>query len=459
MLPLQVVLTLSAEGVYPFEALKEALERDGLVQVVDWQDVGRLAEILQTVLPDLVLIDADSLNEAGQDVNQVCQSFRFAQLLSYRPVVVLHVSEAPEETQRIEYFVNGADDVLSQTLSDDELRVRLLAHLRRNMDTLTSRTTQLPNLQLITRMLDRALVQDQPWALALLDVQHFQAYADSYGRVPAQQMLKTTASLMANLLRPPDWSGHTDAAQFAILTQPDKAEKLVGIFCRQFDALVPTFYSEQDQSRGFIVAIQGASARRVPLMRLNGGVVHSNVASYSSHEGVIMACRALMRQMVSQPGGSHWVSDRLKLTGTAEAVPEVCEPQRVLVLEDDAAMAYLLKTTLELQGFVVEVATDDAEALEAVDRVQPQAMVMDALLQNQPKGWALCQQVKQRWPAVRVVMATTLHDRDRAMRSGADVYLPKPFDLLALLQTMTQLLNQEPLQPASQEPQYAARSL
>lgn len=439
MSPLQVVLTLHGADWDPYGSLQTALQSDGLVRMVASTVLSDLPALIQQELPDLLLIHTPSLAVSETAIAQICQIIRSQGLLDYRPVLVLHTGDDAElETRRIEYFIHGADDVLPVSLSEEELRVRLLAHLRRHLDTLTNHVTLLPDQTLMGRMLQRTMTREHPWAMLVAQLKHFDVYQQTYGRIPAQQVLKTIALLLGNLIRPPDWAAHLDLDQFAVLTIPDKADKLAAILCRQFDGVAHTFYSEQDVQRGFTVVVRDGSSIRMPLLKLNVALVDCQVASVSNHQGVLTTARQLLQQM-PRASGSQWTSECLKLGGgPCDESPPV--KPTVLVVESDAAMAFLLKTTLEMQDITVDLVHNPAEALAVVRDHGVSLVILDSLIQDQPLGWALCRSLKQVQPRVPVLMASTLHDREQAMQCGVDVYVPKPFELIPFLTLVNETL-------------------
>ena len=257
-------------------------------------------------------------------------------------------------------------------------------------------------------------------------------YEESHGKLPTEQVLKTFAVLLSNILRPPDWACHGEDNQFFILTHPDKAEKIASILCRQFDTVMPNFYSPDDLKRGYMMAIEDQVSRRVPLLTVKLGIVHSNVSAYKSHMGSVTASLQMMKLAKKHQTGSHWISDRLKLTGQSEA-PRAPRAFKALVIETDAAMAFLLQSTLEMQGVEVEAVSNSQEAMAQIDHYEPQIVIMDAMIQGEESGWELAKALKERRPEIRLIFTSTIHNREKAMESGADLYFPKPFEFFPLL--------------------------
>ncbi len=116
----------------------------------------------------------------------------------------------------------------------------------------------------------------------------------------------------------------------------------------------------------------------------------------------------------------------------------------VLVVEDEAALATMLRYNLEKQGFRVEEAADGQEALARIAEATPDIVLLDWMLPVL-SGIEVCRQIRRR-PATRdlpVIMVTARvedHDAVRGLDTGADDYVSKPFSMEALLARMRALL-------------------
>src|SRR5262245_40002722 len=106
---------------------------------------------------------------------------------------------------------------------------------------------------------------------------------------------------------------------------------------------------------------------------------------------------------------------------------------RVLVAEDDAGVAYTLRTGLEGSGHTVVWVKDGQEALETLQNAtRPFDVVITDLKMPRMDGMALLDGARAAAPGVPVVMITAQGDERRAveaMKRGATDYFKKPFDL------------------------------
>lgn len=116
----------------------------------------------------------------------------------------------------------------------------------------------------------------------------------------------------------------------------------------------------------------------------------------------------------------------------------------ILVVEDEAPLLTLLRYNLEKQGFRVEEAADGQEALLRVSEGKPDLILLDWMLPAL-SGLEVCRQIRRRpntrdLPIIMVTARTEDQDAVRALDTGADDYISKPFVMDALLARIRALL-------------------
>ena len=117
-----------------------------------------------------------------------------------------------------------------------------------------------------------------------------------------------------------------------------------------------------------------------------------------------------------------------------------------MVVEDEKAAARLLRLHLESAGFLVQTESTGATALCAAAERRPDLVILDLKLPD-ISGYEVCRQLRKRFPhgEVPILMLTALRepiDELRGFAFGAEAYLPKPFDMQELLQTIAILLEE-----------------
>jgi DNA-binding response OmpR family regulator len=108
------------------------------------------------------------------------------------------------------------------------------------------------------------------------------------------------------------------------------------------------------------------------------------------------------------------------------------EHARVLVIEDEAHLAAGLKLNLELEGYRVSNARSIREAAGLMMQSGAFDLILLDIMLPDGDGFAFCKQLRDAGNYVPVIMLTaraSAEDRVRGLDTGADDYLPKPFEL------------------------------
>jgi two-component system, OmpR family, response regulator len=115
---------------------------------------------------------------------------------------------------------------------------------------------------------------------------------------------------------------------------------------------------------------------------------------------------------------------------------------RLLVVEDEAKMAALLRRGLESEGYAVDVAATGTDAVWFATENNYDGIVLDVMIPA-PDGYEVCRRLRtgKRWAPILLLTARdTVADRVSGLDAGADDYLTKPFsfaELFARLRSLT----------------------
>jgi len=115
---------------------------------------------------------------------------------------------------------------------------------------------------------------------------------------------------------------------------------------------------------------------------------------------------------------------------------------KLLVVDDDPALARTLRRALSIEGYDVECAEDGGEALHKLAGGDFDAVVLDVAMPR-VDGLAVCRRMRERRDRTPVLMLTArdaIGDRVSGLDAGADDYLVKPFALDELLARLRALL-------------------
>ena len=103
--------------------------------------------------------------------------------------------------------------------------------------------------------------------------------------------------------------------------------------------------------------------------------------------------------------------------------------QRILIVEDDRALARVLSDYLSFSGFDVDWVDDGAEVLNKVRSTSPDLVLLDLMLPGRD-GFNLCGLIREggRTPVIMLTARDQKVDKVKGLELGADDYITKPFD-------------------------------
>src|SRR5438874_10581677 len=118
---------------------------------------------------------------------------------------------------------------------------------------------------------------------------------------------------------------------------------------------------------------------------------------------------------------------------------------RVLVVEDDDAIAQVLQRSLRMEGYEVRVSGDGVDALDQAHAFLPDLVVLDLGLPRLD-GIDVARELRSRddVPILMLTARDAVESRVEGLDSGADDYLVKPFERQELLARLRALLRRRP---------------
>ena len=117
---------------------------------------------------------------------------------------------------------------------------------------------------------------------------------------------------------------------------------------------------------------------------------------------------------------------------------------RILIVDDDADIARILRFRLEKKGYDCVLARNGLEALEMLDTTHPDLVLLDVMM-PQMDGFTACREIRRRnaWARIPVIMLTAkgdTSDKVNGISEGADDYVVKPFEFDELLARIQMIL-------------------
>lgn len=403
---------------------KKLLEAD-CNKVIVSKDLISAIKIIQDKEPDLIII-SDSFDN---DLSDFCKQVR-ALTYNMRPIIVA-LSKSADFYDRIKVLDSGADDFLSEPVNPEEFKVRMRAHLRREFESNLDLKQLLPNKNYTMRAIKRTLSEDKKWAMLYISIENFDSYKQAYTELASDKLLQTYGAIIKASLDENDYLGQFSENVFFVITDPLKSEKLARFLIFAFDSVANKFYAEHDLDRGYMI-LQGDefAGRRANFVHSTIGVVTNEFSGYrdSAH---VLSTLVQVHNMADVPCRSNYLIERPKISGE-DCVVEKEYNNRVMIFETDEALSILLNTILKLQGYDTTIVSEYSmpEVTEA-----PALIIIDAGDLEKKNGLNLCYKIKQteKLKNTKIIVTSIIHDKELVLNTGADLYLPKPYEIPSLI--------------------------
>ena len=233
--------------------------------------------------PDLLVLD---LNMPGLSGLEVCRRIKANPFTAHVPVLMLTAQSEIE--MKVEGFEAGADDYLAKPFDPRELRARasaLLRLVRRETD--RNPSTGLPGGRAIEDELGRRVVSGRPFAVCYIDLDHFKAFADTFGFPQADHVIRNTGLAIRSAVsaygNPDDFVGHIGGDDFLVVTDAEHAQSIAREAAQGFREVVAGVVGRQAVEReSFRGVDRDGLERDFPIARLSVMVLEVDPSKWVS---------------------------------------------------------------------------------------------------------------------------------------------------------------------------------
>ncbi len=396
-------------------------------KVIISKDLITSMKIIQDKEPDLIII-SDSFDD---DLSDFCKQVR-ALTYNMRPIIVA-MSKSADFNDRIKVLESGADDFLSEPVNSEEFKVRMTAHLRREFESNLNPKLILPNKNYTLRAMKRKLSEDKNWAMLYISIENFESYKQAYTQLASDKLLQTYSAIIKASLNENDYIGEICENIFLVITDVIQAERLAGFLTFAFDSVSSKFYAEHDLERGYMI-LQGDefAGKRANFVHTTIGIVTNEFSKYKNTTQLLNTL-VQVHNIANKPDKSNFLIERPKL----EAQNSIIEKEynnKILIYETDEALSILLNTILTLQGYETKILNE--YTIQTSCKI-PAIIIVDANETNDEKnnGLDLCYKLKQNdnFKDSKIIVTSIIHDKELILNAGADLYLPKPYEIPNLI--------------------------
>ena len=391
-------------------------------------------KIIKDNEPDLIII-SDSFDD---DLSDFCKQVR-ALTYNMRPVIVA-LSKSADFNDRIKVLNGGADDFLSEPVNLNEFRVRINAHLRREFESNLDSKQMLPNKNYSMRAIKRTLCREDNWAMLYIKIENFEDYKKAYTELASDKLLQTYSAIIKATLTDNDYVGKMEDNSFIVITDSVKGESIARFLTFAFDTVVTKFYAEHDLSRGYMI-LQGDefAGKRANFVHFTiGGITNEHSIYHDSIQ--VLSSLTRICSLANMPDKSNYIFERLKITGE-NAIEKVKYNNNVFIYETDSALSTLLHTILNLQGYNTKIM--NSYKLPSKKEI-PALFIIDAGDLQKKNGLNLCYKLKNdaNFAKSKIIVTSVIHDKELVLNTGADLYLPKPYEIPTIIKWIDSLINE-----------------
>ncbi len=387
-------------------------------------------KLIQDKEPDLIII-SDSIDS---DLSDYCKKIR-ALTYNMRPVIIA-VSKSSELQDRLSVLENGADDFISEPVNSEEFVMRIKAHLRRELEANMDAKRLLPGKNYSMRAVKRVMQENNFWAVMLVSIENFKNYKETYTELASDKLIQTYCAIIRSALCENDYFGAISENEFLIITDGIKVEQIANFLTFAFDSVASKFYSPQDNRRGFMLMRGDEFAgRRSNFVHTTIGVVTNEFVQY--HDAIqLMNSLRQIHNLANLHSKSNYLIERPQIS--AENAVENIINDKIFIIEQDEAMTLLLKTILDLQGYEVRTFSN----YQDIESVIPAMIIIDAGDADSLKGLEICKIIRENpfYDRTKIIVTSVYHDKELVLNSGADLYIPKPYEISGLIRWIEALL-------------------
>ena len=379
--------------------------------------------------PDLIII-SDSIDT---NLSDYCKKIR-ALTYDTRPIIIA-LSKSDDMNDKLEVLKSGADDFISEPIMNEEFMMRIYAHLRRELESNLNEKKTLPARNYSMRALKRMISSKESLSAALISIDNFQNYKDLYTELASDKLLQTYQAIIKSTLEENDFIGQIKEDEFLLITSAENIEAIANYLIYAFETVSSKFYSLEDNKRGYLM-LQGddMAGRRINFVHTTIGVIKDAGLHYKNSAQLYNALSQI-HKMAKMSANSNYLIERPQISG--EITEGIRNLNKIAICESDEALKVLLKTIFELQGYETVLVNNPSEL-----DIPPALWILDSGVGCEMNGLKFCSEIKQepKTANTKVILTSIHHDKESALDCGADLYLPKPYEISALVKWVEELL-------------------
>lgn len=377
------------------------------VELLECDNTAQAIELIEKYRPLIILIE-ESLS--------VCETIYNYQTQNYNPYKIVFLKNFELE-KNLEHIKKGADDVITDNASQEEVFLRCQTHLRRKTLGELNSLTHLPSINKTYQVINYCKNNIEEWVLCHIDTLNFKSYNTMYGTKNGDSVIKSIAEILKNATPKENFVGHLGRDHFIIVCSPSNFQEILEKINDDFKKMLSSFYSENDFTNKYIISTSSSKIkRRVSLLDLYIGYCFNKDYNFKSSTEIVE--QAIKNKQTPRP-----------------------KNKKILLCEDDQDFAYLLSETLDREGCMTKISNGFEHIISEIEKYKPGVLILEASKMSLNDFQELCKklQVFKSDFGLKILVATNFPGYKDFLSAGADVYMSKPYDLEVLFREVRRL--------------------
>lgn len=387
--------------------------------------------------PEMIII-SDTIDDNLSDFIRKIRILTY----NYRPVIIA-ISKSDAMDDKLSTLEAGADDFLDESIQSKEFQARINAHIRRYLESSINTVTNFIDNKITLKAIKRQIKNGgKEKSAMLISISGINFYKEIYGEIAFEKVLQTVAAIINSTLQKEDIIGHYSTKDFLLITQNIKAEKIAKFLTFAFDGILEKFYSEFDYKNNFMLySTETIEEKKIPLMKLDIAMADIGEDRFENEKQLLNLLFNTLK-LCKNSKESCYIIDRPKLYGE---VSKVNPKNKVMIMEPDESLNCLLNVNLELQGYLTKSCMSYNDFLDEYFKFLPDILILDYGTKEKKQGLnilnTLCANLNSKGiECPKIIFSTTIQDKKNIFSNGADVYLPKPYDINTLTDWVKKLI-------------------
>ncbi len=394
-------------------------------EVLYTSNLSKVFSILQKEEIELIIV-SDTIKENLSSLIKKIRTLTY----NFRPIIIA-VSKSNDLEDKLSALKEGADDFLGEEISKTEFQVRTQAHLRRYIESFLNPITKLVDKNITLKTINKSLNKTEDFSYLLIRIKGIEIYQKTHGQIAYEKLLQTLSAIISSTLGNNDFLGHLSDDSFILITNPVQTEKLAGFLVFAFDNIINKFYTKDEIENNFILkSSDNKEEKKESLMKINISALEKN-KNYTSYREIINNLLELVKPLENKDISSY-IIDRYKLQGKTVELKN-----NVLVYEVDSSLSYLIKNVCEINGIESYYAHSTKEFFNLYKTKNPKVVVLD--WGDGSISLKIAKKIEQ--DNIKLIFSSSYLNKKEILKLGADVYLPKPYEINDLIGWIKKFLN------------------